>query len=71
MKTYYNNDYPVSIGKTRFIITYTGFGLNIIFKTDIDEISEECAKSYFKKFYPSAKFVSIKEKNNDNSVSEI
>lgn len=57
---YYPNPNPVPEGKTRFIITYQGFGVN--FKTEVDEVDQTDAIIYFKKFYPSAKFISIAKK---------
>lgn len=57
---YYPIEKPVKEGKIRFVIEYEGFGVR--FLTDIDEVDETCARAYFKKFYPSAKFISITKK---------
>lgn len=62
MSRYYENTNPLKEGKKRYTATYTGFGIDVKFKTDIDEVSIECAKAYFNKFYPSAKLIQIKEK---------
>jgi hypothetical protein len=50
---YYEKNKPLEDGKKRFTITYRGFFEPFV-KTDIDEIDEDCARAYFKKFYPSA-----------------
>lgn len=57
---YYENTRPIPDGKNRFVITYEGYGIQ--FKTDVDEVDEDCAKAYFNKFYPSAKFLKIEPK---------
>ena len=57
---YYPIPGPVPVGKTRFIITYQGFG--VTFKTEVDEVDQTDAIIYFKKFYPLAKFISIAKK---------
>ena len=57
---YYPSKLPIPTGKKRFIVTYEGLGIQ--FKTDIDAKNTTEAKEYFKKFYPSAKFISIKKK---------
>lgn len=62
INNYYPNKNPVAKDKIRFVIIYEGFGIK--FKTDIDEVNETCALAYFKKFYPSATFISITKKEN-------
>jgi hypothetical protein len=61
MKRNFTNDYPLQIGKIRFVLKYTGIG--ITFSTEIDEVDETCAIAYFKKMYPSAVLISIKRKD--------
>ena len=60
LNRHYKNEKPLEKGKTRFVIEYEGFG--ITFKTDVDAVDEIAAKAYFEKFYPSARFVSIRKK---------
>ena len=60
---YFKIEKPLKEGKTRFVVEYEGFGVR--FLTEIDEVDETCAIAYFKKFYPSAKFISITKKVNN------
>lgn len=60
IKNYFKIKYPCDKDKTRFIIEYEGYGVR--FFTEVDEVDESCAIGWFKKFYPSAKFIAISKK---------
>ncbi|AUS06463.1 hypothetical protein [Pseudotamlana carrageenivorans] len=61
---YYQNTNPLKKGDKRYVISYSGFG--VFFRTDVDAVDESTAKAYFSKYFPRAKFESIKLKHDPN-----